>query len=325
MLEMNSKTLRFFSRMGARGVLGQIVFDYLQEGNALYVVTADLSRASGFDRVKKMYPEHLVNVGIAEQNMIGVSAGLASQGTPVIATTWATFSSVRAADQIRNYMGFMHSNIKLVGLESGLSGAEYGYTHSNCPDIAVIRSIPGIKILCPCDGSEIYQAVYAALKYDGPVYIRLVGRPNLPAIYTDPAFEYKIGSANILRKGSDAVIISAGTILNNALQAAEKLSEEGISVEVIDMHTIVPLDTAIIDHCLSHNLIFVLEDHLITGGLYSAVCEYICALPGNTKPRIAPISIKNGFIPSGTQEFTEKLCGIDTDTIIDVINREVSL
>lgn len=323
MLEINSKNIRFLARMGARGVLGQAVYDYICDGNDVYVVSADLARASGFDRIKKYFPDNLINVGIAEQNMIGVSAGLSSTGTPVIATTWATFSSVRAADQIRNFMGFMKSNIKLIGLESGLAGAEFGYTHSNCPDISFIRSIPDIKILCPCDGAEIYQMIYYALEYQGPVYIRLTGKSTLPVIYRESNYKYVPDKSCIVKKGKDTVIIASGTVVDNAMSASEFLENDNISAEVIDMHTIVPLDIEIIEYCRKFDTVFVLEDHLITGGLYSSISEYICCLKGKNKPRVIPLGISNGYIAAGSQQYAEKICGIDAYSIAKKIKNEV--
>lgn len=320
MLEINSRTIRFLSRMGARGVLGQFVYDYAETGNEFYVMSADLARASGFDRIQNKYPERVINTGIAEQNMIGMAAGLAASGVPVLATTWATFASARVTDQVRNFMGFMNANIKLIGMDSGLAASRFGYTHSNSPDIAIMRAIPGIKILSPCDGVEIYRGLEKALECDGPVYIRLTDKPSLPLIYRAPDFEFEIGKANTLWEGNDITIIACGTILQNVLDAGEMLKEKGLSVRIIDMHTISPLDEAAIRKSMNSQLIITVEDHLSIGGLGTAVSEFLSAQKEH--PRLLRIGIEEGYLPSGRQSWVEKICGLDSTAIAKKIWEE---
>ncbi len=321
MLEINSKNSRFLARLGARGVLGQAVYDYLCDQNELFVISADLSRASGFERVKKNFPDQFINVGIAEQNMIGIAAGLASKGTPVIATTWSTFASARVADQVRNFMGFMQSNIKLVGMDSGFAASSFGYTHSNAPDIAMIRSIPGIKILSPCDGVEIYKAINEAFTHDGPFYIRLTDKQMLPMIYTDDRFDFSIGKANVIKEGNEIAIVSCGTIMQNVIEAAKIVESESYSVKIVDMHTIVPLDKDILKSLLRYKAIVIVEDHIIPGGLYSAICECLCQTLEGRLPKMIPIAPKEAYLPAGTQKWTEEYCGLDA---VGIANRILS-
>lgn len=200
MMEMTSKNIRFLSRMGVLGVLGQAVLDMSGEGKDFFACSADLGDPSGFKRFREQYPEKYFNVGIAEQNMIGIAAGLSADGTPVIATTWAMFASLRCTDQLRNFMGYMGRNIKLIGMRSGLVEGKSGYTHCNPPDMACLRSIPGLTILSPCDGQETYKALWAAVEMNGPVYIRLTGDLLAPIVYKEDFGEYRIGKAILLKE-----------------------------------------------------------------------------------------------------------------------------
>lgn len=319
MLNLDSKNIRFLARMGARGTLGQVVYDYLKDERDLYVVTADLMHASGFDRVKKDFPERLVNVGIAEQNLIGVSAGLARYGTPVIATSWAMFTSVRVADQVRNYMGYMQSNVKLIGMDSGFIQSEFSYSHTNPPDIAIMRTIPGIKILSPCDGTEIYKAVVSAIEYKGPVYIRLTGDTLMPIVYKDATYNYEIGKANILKKGNEIAIIATGNIVKNALDAADLLKDQ-IDCTVIDMHTIVPLDDTLLQELKHYKLIVTVEEHLKAGGLGSAIAEYYAAEA--VKPRHIILGVDDIYTPSGTTGYVQEQVGLSSRQIAERIIKE---
>lgn len=321
MLNLDSKAIRFLARMGARGCLGQAVYDYARDGKDFFALSADLSHASGFDRLKCEFPEKFVNVGIAEQNLIGISAGLAYMGLPVIATTWAMFAVVRAADQVRNFMGFMQKNIKLVGMDSGFAQSRFGYSHSNPPDIAFMRCIPGVVILSPCDGIEIYKAIYAAMEFDGPVYIRLTGGQSLPMIHKNPEFEYKIGKAITLCDGTDVAIVATGNAVKNALAACKALNEHGISVKVIDMHTIHPLDTGILDTMKNMQLIVTVEEHLKNGGMGSAVAEYYSSY--GIKARQIIMGVDDYYPNPGQMEYIEKNTGISAEQIVETILREI--
>lgn len=320
MLELNSKDIRFLARMGARGVLGQFVYDYLNDGKKLYVVSADLAHASGFDRIKKKYPEKLINVGIAEQDLIGVSAGMAQSDVPVVATSWAMFTTTRVADQVRNYMGFMQKNVKLIGMDSGFVQAKFSYSHSNPPDIAIMRAIPGIKILSPCDGMEIYKLLYEALENEGPVYIRLTGDSLLPILHKERV-KISIGKSIKLREGKDAAIIATGNIVRNAFEAAIILNRCGIDATVIDMHTIEPLDKACLDELLGFPIIITVEEHLLHGGLGSAISEYYACQ--REKPRQIMLGIDNKYPLSGDVRFVEECNGLTAEAIADRILREV--
>ncbi len=320
-MNLDTRAVRFLARMGARGTLGQVLYDYAREGNDFYVVSADLMRASGFDRLMKEYPDKAVNVGIAEQNLIGVSAGLAYTGIPVVATTWAMFASARVADQVRNFMGYMQKNVKLVGMDSGLALSRFGYSHTNPPDLAIMRAIPQITILSPCDGLETYKAICAAIQTDGPVYIRLTGTGFLPIVYKDPAFDYKIGKAINVREGEDAAIIATGTVVSQAIAAADLLATEGISVRVIDMHTIAPLDGKMLESLRKYRLIITVEEHLKHGGLGSAVAEYYAR--SCEHPKHVILGVDDFYPAAGRQEYVARCSGITSQQIADAVRNNL--
>ncbi|MGN0605349.1 MAG: transketolase family protein [Oscillospiraceae bacterium] len=300
---MIKNTKRFLARMGARGCVGQALWDCAEEIEFFYT-SADLAHASGYDRLLNKYPERFLDTGIAEQNLIGVAAGLAADGTPVVATTWAMFASARVADQVRNFMGYMQRNIKLIGMDSGLIQSRFSYSHTNPPDIAIMRAIPGITIISPCDGVEIYTAVQAALKIRGPVYIRLTGGTLLPIIHNSDMIDFHIGKAITLKTGKRVAIIGCGTILENALKAAEMLSKEDIDCAVIDMHTICPIDASLLDKLIDYELIVSLEEHLLSGGLGSAIAEYYSKY--RTSPKQIMMGIDNKYTEPGSETYSRE-------------------
>ena len=313
MLTMDNKATRFLARMGSRGTLGQAVFDWANEGNDFFAISADLAHASGFDRIIEKYPERFVDVGIAEQNLIGVSAGLAETGLPVIATSWAMFTSVRVADQVRNFMGAMQLNIKLIGMDGGFVQSRFSNSHSNPPDIAIMRAIPGITILSPCDGVEEYKAIIAALEHKGPVYIRLTGGALTPIVHKNPDFEFVIGKSITLKEGTDVAILSTGNITKNALDAAAILEEQNISTKVVDMHTIVPLDTDMLDELSNYKLIITVEEHLLNGGFGSAVAQYYA--DKKQKPLHIMMGINNCYPKPGRVKYIEATNGLTPEHI----------
>ena len=315
-LPVDRKSIRFLAHMGARGVLGQAVYDLAKDGNEFYVISADLSRASGFERIEKHFPEKLLNAGIAEANMLGMASGLASSGIPVFATTWATFASSRIADQVRNYMGFMKSNVKLIGLDSGFENNKFGYSHTNAQDIAIMSSIPNVLILAPADGLELYLAIISALDYKGPVYIRMTGGQNLPIIHNEN-YSFNLFQADLLREGKDIVLISNGVILSIVCRVADKLNNLGYSCKVINMHTLNPMDYDVLQGVLSAALIVTVEEHHRNGGLGSMVASY-CAEMGCTPP-IELIAAKDEFTPAGSYEYALTYNEIDEDSIFDRI------
>ena len=314
MLPINKRTALFLSRMGARGVLGQAVYDMAKDGLEFYALSADLSTASGFDRLKKDYPDKFLNAGIAEANMLGMASGIASSNTPVIATTWATFASGRIADQVRNYMGFMKANVKLIGLDSGFENNRFGYSHTNGPDVAIMSSIPNIKVISPSDGMELYFALYSAMEYDGPVYIRLTGGQNLPLIHIEETYKFVPDHAEILAEGMDIALITYGSTLNTVLNVAEHLKEKGLSCSVINMHTIKPIDFDAIEKACKSSLIVTVEEHPLYGGLGSIISSYLVGK--DDSPAMEIIASKDLFTPAGNYEYALSYNGLTEEDII---------
>jgi transketolase len=276
MIPINSLNVRMWSKLGSRGTLGVALYELGRIKENLTVLTSDLTNTSGLDRFKAAFPEKFLNVGIAEQNMIGIAGGMAHEGDVVFTTSFGTFASMRCYEQIRHNLGYMGLNVKVVGMASGFAMGMFGNTHYGVEDLALMRAMPGLTVLSPADGAEIIKAIEAAANYVGPVYIRLTGAMNNPIVYQQD-YDFRIGKAVTLREeiGSHITIFATGTMVHESLVAADFLKEQGILASVVNMHTIKPLDTQAIDRaCATAKLIVSVEEHGIIGGLGGAIAEY---------------------------------------------------
>ena len=301
MIQINSTNIRVWSLLGQRGALGHALLEVAKDNEKIIAITSDLAKVSGLDRFGRLFPERLINTGIAEQNMMGIAAGFANEDFIPFAISFANFSVLRACEPMRHFMGYMQRNVKLVGLSSGFAMGVFGNTHYCKEDIAIVRAISGIIILSPADCTELVKAIEASAEYKGPVYIRLTGTMNNPVVYKEN-YDFEIGKAIRLRKGSDISIIATGSMVHNTLHASEILEKQGISASVIDMHTLKPLDTKIIDEELnSSKLIVSVEEHSKTGGLGGAIAEYLC--PIQHHPVLLTLGIEDQFQPSGDYPF----------------------
>ena len=240
----------------------------------LVVLDADLSGSTNSARFAKVFPERFFNIGIAEADMVGIAAGLAACGKQVFASTFAMFASGRAWEQIRSSVAYPHLNVKIAGSHGGLSVGEDGPTHQACEDLAIMRDIPGMMVVCPCDAYEMRAAVEQLLNYDGPAYLRL-GRSAVETVTdTIEGYSFQLGRGCTLRDGSDVTIIAVGLMVQESLKAAELLAAEGISARVVNMPTIKPLDEELVLACARDTgAIVTCEEHSVIGGLGSAVCE----------------------------------------------------
>ena len=301
MIVINPANTRFWSMLGPRGTFGTAILEIAKENEKVIAIAADLTTTAGLDRFKKDFPDRLINTGIAEQNMVGVAAGLANEGFIAYAISFANFSVLRACEANRHFLGYMQRNVKLVGLSSGFAMGMFGNTHYGIEDIAVIRAIPCIVILSPADSTEVVKATEAASKFIGPVYLRLTGVMNNPIVYKED-YNFEIGKAIRLKKGNDVTIIATGTMVYNSLQASKVLETHGISATVIDMHTIKPLDTKIIDEelCLSKFIVSV-EEHSKIGGLGGAIAEYLSSIENNTT--LLKLGIDDKFRHAGDYKY----------------------
>ena len=311
MIGITKAKARLWSRLGARATLGQALLEAAREHD-FYVMSADLAQSSGLGRFKGEFPERFMNAGIAEQNMIGMAAGLAKDGTCVFATSFSPFVTMRACEQVRMNMGYMQLNIKTVGLGSGLIMAQLGNSHFGIEDAAVMRAIPGMTVVCPADGAEIVRCVEALCEYDKPAYLRLTGGPGLPVVYEED-MDFRIGKAIPLREGKDIGIIACGTMVHYALAAAELLSAKGIEASVTDMHTLKPLDGEAVDALLDRKLIVTVEEASIIGGLGSAVAEHLAAK--KQKPPQLMLGIRDCFPHAGSYEYLLDQCGLTAEKI----------
>lgn len=287
-MELNKITTRTLSMCGSARTFGQAIIDIAKENKNVVVLTADQSTAGRLDMFQKVFPERFFNVGIAEQNMIGIAAGLAKEGFTPFTLAQATFSTNRCFDQFKINLGYMEFGIKVVGFGAGLGIGQYGPTHFSMEDIAMVRAIPNVVILSPADCTETYKCIIAASKDSRPTYIRLTGGMGNPIVYkTD--YEYVIGKSIQLKEGNDISIIGTGTMVHVGLEVAAHLEEKGYSVKVIDMHTIKPLDEEAVQDCCNSKLIVTLEEHSIIGGLGSAVAEVLSMCPNRSKHLIVGI------------------------------------
>ncbi len=316
MIEVTSNRIKLWSRLGARATLGQALLEIAKERDDFYVISADLAQSSGLVRFRDELPNRFINAGIAEQNAIGIAAGLAKDGTNVFVTSFSPFITMRACEQVRMNMGYMQLNIKTIGLGSGLIMSQLGNSHYGIEDGAVMRAIPGMTIVNPADGLSIVKTVEAFCNYNKPAYLRLTGGPGLPIVYNED-FDFEIGKAVRLKKGKDVAIIACGTMVYYAKEAANVLVEKGVDAEVIDMHTIKPIDKNLIDEQLDKKLIVSIEEASIVGGLGSAISEYISTK--KKKPMQLFIGIDDDFPHAGSYQYLLDNCGLTTNKIVDKI------
>jgi transketolase len=316
MVEINSKNARQWSRLGSRGVFGQAILSLAETKKNLMVLSADLGSSSGLSRFMNAYPDNFLNLGISEQNMIGVAAGLAKEGFVVFATSFAPFLSMRASEQIRMNLGYMNLNVKAVALGSGVAMSFLGNSHYGIEDASIMRSIPNLTVVSPADCGEIVKTVFAAAEFEGPMYIRLTGEANVPIVYKED-YNFEIGKAITLCEGSEITIIANGTMVYESLEAAKLLELDGLSATVVNMHTIKPLDTSIIDKAVaSSKLIVSVEEHSVIGGLGGTIAEYKTTL-GNAPPQLI-LGLPDKFGKVGEHRYLLEKYGL---TAKDIANR----
>jgi len=284
------------------------------------VLTSDLCVFSGLERFKGKFPERFYNVGIAEQNMVGVAAGFAKEGFVPFATTYATFASMRCADQVKVNMGYMALPIKLVGLTAGFAVSALGATHMSLEDISVMRSIPNVTVLSPADCTATVKAVIAAATCPGPVYLRLSGPMPNPIVYKGDC-PFEVGRANTLRDGTDITIIATGSMVYQSLKAAELLEKDGISAEVVDMHTIRPLDEDVIARSIDRKLVVTVEEHSVIGGLGSAVAERLACR--SRHPRLVMIGHEGRYPLAGAYTDLIRQDGLDAESVHRKISKSL--
>lgn len=319
MRHVTEQDIKQWARLGSRGVYGQSILELAASNEKLIAVSADLGNSSGLDRFRQNYPDRFVNVGIAEQNMVGVAAGIAKEGLTVFASSFAPFISMRASEQIRMNLGYMGLNVKLVAIGSGLSMGFLGNSHYGLEDVAVMRTVPGMTIVSPADCTEVVKVIHAAAQFDGPMYIRLTGIANSPSVY-DGDYNFEIGSAVTLMSGNDVAIVGVGSGVAIAQGAAKILEAAGISTEVVNMHTIKPLDTEILTSLSKRfERIFIIEEHSRIGGLGSAIADFYSE--NSTGPAQTLFSLPDDFGPTAEYNYLLDYYGLTSEKVADKILR----
>jgi len=282
-------------KIATREAYGDALAEFGAKYENLVVFDADLAEATKTIKFKKAFPERFFDCGIAEGNMVTVAAGMATTGMIPFASSFAMFTAGRAFEQIRNAIGYPHLNVKIGATHAGITVGEDGATHQCCEDIGTMRTIPGMTIINPCDAVEARAAVEAAINYYGPVYMRF-GRLAIPTLFDD-SYKFELGKGVMMAEGSDVTIVATGLMVGQALEARKLLANEGISAEVINIHTIKPLDKEIIiNSAHKTGLVVTAEEHSIIGGLGSAVCE---ALSESCPTKVVRIGIEDKFGKSG--------------------------
>ena len=300
-------------KMATRQAYGKALVEIGKDNPNLVVMDADLSKSTMTAEFSKAYPERFFNMGIAEQNLYAAACGLALSGKTVCASTFAMFAAGRAFEQIRNTVGYPHLNVKICASHAGISVGEDGATHQCNEDLALMRTIPGMVIINPCDDVEAKKAVFAAYKHNGPVYMRF-GRLAVP-VFNDPeTYKFELGKGIKLRDGKDITIVATGLMVYEAIEAGKILASNGIEATIINIHTIKPIDRdIIINSAKETGLVLTVEEHSIIGGLGSAVSD---VLSENLPTKLVKIGVNDQYGFSGPAADLLKKFGLCADNIV---------
>jgi len=285
-------------KIATRDAYGEALLELGRKNEKIVVLDADLSGSTKTAAFGKEFPQRFFNAGIAEANMVGMAAGLAAGGMIPFASTFAMFAAGRAFEQVRQSLAYPKLNVKIVATHGGITVGEDGGSHQSIEDLAIMRAVPNMTVLCPADGPETSAAIQAAAEFDGPMYIRL-GRSKVPVVFEDTS-SYAIGRGQTLREGSDLTFMTTGMMTAHALEAAEILASEDVSARVVHFGTIKPLDLDLVLHCARETgAVVTAEEHSVVGGLGGAVCEALCE---GTPVPVERVGLRDVFGQSGTAE-----------------------
>lgn len=303
-------------KIATRDSYGNALVECAKENENIVVLDADLAEATKTIIFQKAFPERHIDCGIAECNMVGIAAGLASTGKIPFASSFAMFAAGRAFEQIRNSVGYPHLNVKIGATHAGISVGEDGATHQCNEDIALMRTIPGMVVINPADDVEARAAVKAAIEHDGPVYLRF-GRLAVPVINDNADYKFELGKGVTLKEGTDVTIIATGLCVSETLEAAKMLEADGISAKVINIHTIKPLDEElVVAAAKATGKVVTVEEHSVIGGLGSAVCEVLCE---EYPTKVMKIGVNDVFGESGPALELIKKYGLDGESICNKV------
>ena len=313
MIVFDPKNIKRWMMLGTRNAFGAFLTELAADYPEVFAMTADFTKSTGLAKFKEQFPNQFLTAGIAEQNMIALASGLASEGHNVFACSFASFVATRCYEQVKINLGYMQHNVKLVGIASGLGVSFQGNTHYGLDDVSLMRTIPGMTIIVPSDCTEVAKATIALVNYNGPAYLRLVGEGFIPIVNPED-YEFTIGKGIVKREGTDVLIIANGTMVNQSLKVAEELEKEGISAGVVNMHTVKPLDTGL------------LNEYRLTYQVYpqlgSAVAEHLAAMYDT--PKMIRLGVQDVFPHAGSYTYLLQQCGLDIESIknkiINLIN-----
>lgn len=320
-MEINRIKTRTWSMLGARRTFGTIMDEYAAEMDKLFIMSGDLASSSGLDRFVRNHPDKFLSAGIAEQNMVSIASGLAANGYKPFITSFSPFITGRVYDQIRMNLGYMHHDVKLVGLAAGIGVGIQGNSHFGLDDVALMRAIPGITIVEPADCTEVVKAVKAVYEFNGPVYLRLIGEAGTPIVNTTD-YEFAIGKAITMRDGSDVAIVSSGTMVYQSLQAAKLLAEKGIECKIINMHTIKPFDAEALDAIANYKLVVAIQETNVIGGLGSAIAEFYVQQPHT--PKMLILGVNDCFPKAGKYKYMLRELELDAEGIAKRIEEKLN-
>jgi len=309
--EIDAKLAKSMARMGPRAAYGSLIYNLVRDGRKFLAMSADLGRSSGLERLRKEFPERFFNVGIAEQSMIAIAAGMAREDEIVFASSFAPFISMRASEHVRVNLSYMCEPVKLVGLGSGFSLGFLGNTHYGLEDCAVMNVLPNMTILCPADAASVGKTILAAAEIDGPVYIRLTGEAGSPSVY-DQDYDFVVGKLHQItcRGDSNIALVGSGAILAECLEADAMLFEQGVSTDVFDCHTIKPFDLEGARRILdNYSIVITVEEHFLNGGLFSIFSQVKVAndCPG----RLRGIGVDDSWVTPGERSYVLSQLGLD--------------
>ncbi|MBQ5917381.1 MAG: transketolase family protein [Lachnospiraceae bacterium] len=303
-------------KIATRDSYGNALVECAKENENIVVLDADLAEATKTIIFQKAFPERHIDCGIAECNMVGIAAGLASTGKIPFASSFAMFAAGRAFEQIRNSVGYPHLNVKIGATHAGISVGEDGATHQCNEDIALMRTIPGMVVINPADDVEARAAVKAAIEHDGPVYLRF-GRLAVPVINDNADYKFELGKGVTLKEGTDVTIIATGLCVSETLEAAKMLEADGISAKVINIHTIKPLDEElVVAAAKATGKVVTVEEHSVIGGLGSAVCD---CLSEKAPTPVMKIGVNDVFGESGPALKLIEKYGLDAKSIYNKV------
>jgi transketolase len=318
---INTRNVKLWPNLGMRATFGLVALELAKLDENLIILTGDVSTSAGLDRYRKNYPNKFIDVGIAEQNMIGIAAGLSSEGYNVFTTTFAPFQTMRCLEQIKVNLGYMNQKVCMVGLASGLVLGNLGYTHCCIEDIGALRSIPNLDIVSPADTTELAKALIEFYNSKNSMYIRLTGGSNIPLIFNND-YKFKLGKSKTIIKGEDVALISTGTMLKTALDTAEILKKSKISAEVINFSSIKPIDKKkVLEIGKKFDLTVTIEEHNIIGGLGSAVSE--CLSTENLKTKQLFLGVNDEYTKGGEYHFLLDKFNLKAEKISKMIIKQL--